>query len=364
MSAERRLRPAVHAARVLAAAATLSLAAAGCDLESPSPRVELPWDFAPVSSVATPDPEPSSPERVELGRLLFYDPVLSSDGETACATCHSEIWGMSDGLARSIGVGGGALTGPGRAGPNVTERNAQTLWNVAYREELFWDGRERSLEAQALAPLHNPLELDLAPEDAVTELRSIPEYVDRFASAFPDERDPVSVDTLTRALAAFQRTLVSGDALYDAYASGDSGAMSAEMVEGMWLFATAGCADCHAPPLFESSVYADRGRAGPDDLGRMLVTGAGADRGAFRTPTLRNARDSDPYFHDGSVAALEDAVAHELALSPHGPFDADAAALIATFVGKGLVDRARAPSRPAVVPSGLPVPLDGFRIPR
>lgn len=348
----------------VAASVGLVLAVTGCDLEPQVPRVDLPWEATPLSALEVPAAEAPTPERVDLGRLLFYDPVLSSDGETACATCHSEIWGMSDGLPRSIGVGGGALTGPGRAGPNVTERNAQTLWNVAYRDALFWDGREDSLEAQALAPLHSPLELDLAPEDAVTELRSIPEYVARFAAAFPDEADPVSIGALTRALAAFQRTLVSGAALYDAYAAGDPGAMSAEMVDGMWLFATAGCADCHTPPLFESSIYADRGRAAPDELGRMAVSGLASDRGAFRTPTLRNARDSDPYFHDGSVARLEDAVAHELARSPHGPFDADAARLIATFIAKGLVDRARSPSRPAEVPSGLPVPLDGFRIPR
>ncbi|MCA9297540.1 MAG: cytochrome-c peroxidase, partial [Phycisphaerales bacterium] len=112
-----------------------------------------PWPFTPLPPAPEPPDNPTTEAKVELGRMLFYDPLLSADRSVACATCHSEIWGMSDGLARSIGVSGKGPTGPGRTGPEG-RRNAQTLWNAAYRERLFWDGRVSSLEEQVLAPLH------------------------------------------------------------------------------------------------------------------------------------------------------------------------------------------------------------------
>ena len=324
----------------------------------------VPWEVTPLPAVVAPVDNATTPEKAALGRLLFYDPVLGADGVTACATCHSEIWGMADGLARSVGVGGGSLTGPGRTGPNVTRRNAQTLWNVGLRAELFWDGRAASLEEQALAPMHSDVELARAPDAVVAELGSIPEYVERFAAAFPDDPAPVSVTNLTRALGAFERGLVSDRALYDAYVTGDAGAFSADMVLGMARFADAGCATCHAPPTFASDGYAARGVGASDDAGRFEVTGAASDRGAFRVPTLRNVRDSEPYFHDGSVAALEDAVRHELEVAAAGPVADEAVRLVTLFLQKGLVDTSREPDRPDAVPSGLPVPEDGFRIPR
>lgn len=336
-----------------------------CDDPGDEGVAEIPWRLAPLGEMPQPADNPTTPEKAELGRLLFYDPVLGSDGETACATCHSEIWGMGDGLARSVGVGGGTLTGPGRTGPNETRRNAPTLWNVGWRSTLFWDGREPSLEAQALAPMHSEVELARAPEAVIAEIASIPEYVARFEAAFPDEDEAVSVSNLARALAAFQRTLDSRGALFDAYAAGDVGALHEEEVEGMWLFAEAGCDGCHAPPLFASEVLADRGIGDPSvDAGRGEITGLEADIGRFRTPTLRNVRDSEPYFHDGSVATLEEAVRHEVGLSEVRQFDAVEIANIYRFVQKALVDTRYEPDRPDAVPSGLPVPEDGFRIPR
>ncbi|MCA9519233.1 MAG: hypothetical protein KC635_30065 [Myxococcales bacterium] len=310
---------------------------------------------------------PTTAAKAELGRLLFYDPVLSSDGETACATCHSEIWGMGDGLAKAVGVGGGLLTGPGRDGPAVGRRNAQSLWNVAYRTTLFRDGRASTLEEQALMPMHDERELAKAPDDVVADLRASDGYVARFAAAFPGEAEPVTVTTLTRALAAFQRTLTSRGASYDAYVAGDVGALSEAAVEGMWRFAEAGCDSCHAPPLFGSDGFYARGAGATpgEDGGRGEITGEAGDWGAFRVPSLRNARDTGPYFHDGSVEDLEDAVRHELARdAPGGEVDEADVSAITTFLEKGLTDQSRAPARPDEVPSGLAVPKDGFRIPR
>lgn len=269
---------------------------------------------------------------------------------------------MGDGLPRSIGLGGGALTGPGREGPNVLPRNAPSLWNVAFRPELFWDGREASLEALALIPLAAPDELGVDPDEAVARLGRVPEYVTLFEAAFAGGAEPVTRDRLLAALAAFQRTLVSDDALWDAWMEGDRAAMSDEMARGWRVFQDVGCDGCHVPPTFMSRGYARRVPAAQDP-GRFVVTGREADRGAFRVPSLRNARETAPYFHDGSVATLEGAIRRELAVDGVALADADVAALVA-FLGRALVDRSREPDRPEVVPSGLPVPLDGFRIPR
>lgn len=332
--------------------------------------VQRPYDGPPIPWAYQAFPSPVVPENgaaSELGRLLFYDPILSGDQATACATCHSEIWGLSDGLARSVGVGGKGPTGPGRTGPNVTRRNSQTLWNVAFRRDLFWDGREHSLETQALAPLLEPGELGLSPASAVKALEAVPEYVALFAQAFPNAEPAVSEQTLGRALAAFQRTLVTDRAPYDQYVAGDPGALAPKTRDGMWLFAEARCNSCHVPPLFESSSYAVRVSAS-EDPGRYEVTGRSEDFGAFRTPTLRNTRDSEPFFHDGGAATLREAVARELELQvqsgasrPMSDSEIDA---ITVFLDKALTDRSRDPNRPKHVPSGLPVPKDGFRVPR
>jgi len=343
--------------------ALLVFASLGCDGAGQGEAPWTPWEVTPFPQVTAPADNPTTPEKAELGRLLFYDPVLGSDGVTACATCHSEIWGMGDGLALSVGVGGGTLTGPGREGPNMTTRNAQSLWNVGLRATLFRDGRSTSLEEQALAPMHSEVELAREPDAVVAELATLPEYVAAFERAFPDDAEPVSVTNLARALAAFERGLVSDRALYDAYVDGDVGALSHDMVAGMARFAELGCASCHAPPTFSSEAFAARGIPGSADLGRFEMTGADADRGAFRVPSLRNLRDTGPYFHDGSVASLEDAVRHELGVGGDEP-DPDDVRVISRFLEKALVDRSREPDRPDAVPSGLPVPEDGFRIPR
>lgn len=350
----------------------LGLSVLGCDAASEDPEFvydgpPIPWDYAPFPEVVDPASNPSSEAKVKLGRLLFYDPVLSRDEKTACATCHSEQWGFSDGLAKSVGVDGEGPTGPGREGPNVTPRNAPTLWNVAFRESLFWDGRSSLLELQALDPLNNELELDLPLADAVARIRAIPAYVELFDEAFPDALEPrVTGINLAKALSAFERTFITDSAPYDQYVGGDEGALTDEWKQGMELFHDAGCSGCHVPPLFDSERFAVR--VDTEDGGRFDVTGLEADRGKMRVPTLRNLRESGPYFHDGRAATLEDAVLHEVSVATERdegrPLTADEAALVSAFLRKALMSRANEPTRPDEVPSGLAVPLDGFRIPR
>jgi cytochrome c peroxidase len=331
----------------------------GPSAESPS---ATPWRVTPFPEL--PEGEPDA-ERVELGRLLFFDPILSADGETACATCHSEFWGMSDALPRSVGLDAGLLAGPGREGPHVVRRNSQALWNLAFREDLFWDGRASSLEDQAIEPLVAADEMDRNPLEIADDLAAIPEYAALFAAAFPG--DPyATVDNLVAALAEFQRTFVSKRSLYDGYVRGDRLALSDGMKEGMFRFAEFGCDDCHTPPLFESRGFENRNVPpveGIVDEGRYEATGIVDDIGRFRIPSLRNVFFSEPYFHNGSVPELSDAVRHELAQSGYA-FEDEDVALITSFVSEALRDESRHPDRPDTVPSGLPLPLDGTTIPR
>jgi cytochrome c peroxidase len=273
---------------------------------------------------------------------------------------------MGDGLAVSIGVGGGLLIGPGRAGPSVLTRNAPTLWNVAFRRSLFWDGRSDSLEAQVLLPLASPIELDRDPAALMEDIAAIPEYATRFARAFPnvagDAGDAVTLAHLQAAIAAFERTLVSDQSLYEAWLAGDGRALTPEVLAGMQVFADAGCPSCHIPPTFDSERFAARnvGAAG-SDRGRAAISEAAEDERAFKVPSLRNLRNTGPYFHDGSVADLGAAIDHELAESGAVVTFDERNALVA-FLTQALVDRSRGPAIPVAVPSGLPVPEDGFRV--
>lgn len=318
----------------------------------------LPWpliEFPPLPATATDVPE----ERIELGRLLFYDPVLSIDGETACATCHSELWGMGDGIRVGVGHGAGPVTGPGREGPNVSRRNSQALFNLAFRETFLWDGRAGSLEKQAVMPLLADEELKLDPDLAAARIAEVPGYVTLFAQAFPEDPS-VTVDHVAAAIAAFERTFVSGNALYDGYLRGDVGAFDDDLVKGMFRFAEMGCDGCHTPPLFESETFANRRVPSDDgvvDLGRAEFTESPEDVGKFRTPSLRNSFTTEPYFHNGSARLLRHAVEHELEQSGM-PFTQDDVFLIEGFINRALRDESNAAERPDSVPSGLPVPID------
>ncbi|MGB5813364.1 MAG: cytochrome c peroxidase [Polyangiales bacterium] len=329
--------------------------------EGPVAAPSLPWPltaFPELPEIARNVPE----DRIALGRLLFFDPILSIDDQVACATCHSEFWGMSDAIRVGVGHGAGLIAGPGRDGPNLSRRNSLSLFNLAFRETLLWDGRSSSLEEQALLPLLAEEEFNIDPGAALERISAVSEYVELFAAAFPDAPH-VTADNLASAISAFERTFVSDRALYDAYAAGEPGTFDEDLVEGMFRFAHFGCDGCHTPPLFESEVFANRhvpSVNGVVDFGLAEITKDPDDVGKFRTPSLRNSYVTEPYFHNGSVGGLKDAVEHELEESGM-PFDERDLFLVEGFVSRALRDTSRGAQRPRSVPSGLPLPLDAER---
>jgi cytochrome c peroxidase len=247
--------------------------------------------FAPV-----PESNPLSRGRVALGRRLFTDPLLSVDRSVSCASCHRPSHAFSDTVARSSGS-------HGRAGP----RNAPSLLNAAYRDAFFWDGRATSLEEQVLQPIQDSLEMDLPMDQLVARLRADGAYRATFRREFGEEPNPKGI---ALALASFVRTLRSGDAAIDRFRNGDSTALSPLARRGFQLFVgRAGCSACHLGPLLSDGDFHNTGVAWRDgswrDLGRFVVTRDSADRGAFKTPSLRNVARTAPYMHDGSIATLD-----------------------------------------------------------
>jgi len=267
----------------------------------------------------------SAPARVALGRLLFWDPVLSGNRDVACATCHHPDFAYSDGRDLSLGTNAVGL-GPTRrsagAQPIVpVRRNSPTLVNVAFNgltldkpgdgasAPMFWDMRVRSLEAQALEPIkaHDEMRGDAyAERDAVSavvaRLAASAEYRRLFAAAFND-RDAVKAANLGRALAAFERTLAAPNSPFDRYMRGESGAMTDEQVRGMERFESAGCANCHSGAMF--SDFAPHVLGVPDNPA-LAESDAGAGAYAFRTPSLRNVGLTAPYMHDGVFSSLDE----------------------------------------------------------
>lgn len=269
----------------------------------PVPRDTLPADpdlaRIPAGFTALPPApadNPLTPAKVRLGRRLFFDPVLSGDRTVACATCHDPAHGFAGTAAVAVGVGG-------RTGG----RNAPTLLNVGYNAAFFWDGRAASLEDQALRPIADPREMASSPEDAVGRLKADPIYVAEFRETFGGE---VTADNLGRALASFERTLLAGDSPVDRFRSGEVTALSTDARQGLWLFESrGGCWRCHSGRNFTDDKFHNTGVGwGAGDFGRFAVSRRDADRGGFKTPTLRNVARTAPYMHDGSLATLEEVV--------------------------------------------------------
>ncbi len=284
--------------------------------------------LAPLPLVApAPADNPTTPERVELGRLLFWDPILSGGRDVACATCHHPAFGYSDGLDLSIGTNGVGLgsTRAFAAGhpSSLVKRNSQTVVNTAFNgltadagatpaaAPMFWDLRVRSLEAQALEPLKALEEMrgtayaeDRAVAEVVARLDSVPEYRKLFARAFGGSQ-PVNEQNLGRALAAFQRTLVAVNAPFDRYMRGET-TLSAAQVRGMERFQSAGCVNCHSGPMF--SDFASHVLAVPDNP-RLAESDPGVNKAyAFRTPSLRNLSSTSPYMHNGVFSSLPEVI--------------------------------------------------------
>jgi cytochrome c peroxidase len=239
-----------------------------------------------------------TPAKVALGRQLFFDLRLSADGTRSCASCHEP--GRAFAGRFDVGVGVGNARG---------RRNAPALINRAWGATFFWDGRAATLEQQVLEPILNSLELGLT-EDEVLALARSSSYETGFKTAFGVD---ATMGDVARALASYLRTIVAGDAPYDRYRAGDRSALGPEAARGLGVFAgKAGCTRCHAGPLLTDELFHNTGVAWRDgrltDIGRAAVTGEAADRGAFKTPTLREVARTAPYMHDGSVATLDDVI--------------------------------------------------------
>jgi parallel beta-helix repeat protein len=318
-----------------------------------------------------------TPARVDLGRLLFFDPILSGANDISCATCHHPDLGLSDGRGQSMGKGGKGV-GPERTGGDVIKRGAPSLWNAGFNHRQFWDGRAADLEDQARFPITSPHEMDQPAAELPGELRAVPEYVRRFDEAFPGSSPAVSAvsfENVTRALAAFERTLRSDRSRFDRYRAGESSVLTASERRGLTLFRSlkTRCFECHGFPTFANPDFKVIGvpdLAGqPADLGRAEAAGGKPYERAFKVPTLRNVARTAPYMHNGRFATLREVVlfyqkgggrGHGLDL-PNLDDKIRAFALtteeqddLVAFL-ESLTDERNAPEIPGRVPSGLPV---------
>lgn len=277
----------------------IAMLAGGAADKPASPDIQH-WRGAFARPDHTPAPagNPTTPEKVTLGAALFEDTRLSGDGTVSCASCHQAELSFSDGVDRHPGLDGKAL-----------DRRTPPLWNMAWGLSWFWDGRADSLEAQASGPIENKREMAGNLEKAIAALAADPAMRTSFAAAFPE--DPaVTRDNLTKALAAFERTLVSPETRFDQWVKGDDKALDADEIAGFSLFVgKGGCVACHQGWRFTDEAFHDIGL--PDaDKGRGPVIGVAAADHAFKTPSLRERVWSAPYMHDGSLATLEDVVDH------------------------------------------------------
>lgn len=255
-----------------------------------------------------------TPAKINLGKILYFEPRLSLNGTISCNTCHNVMLGGEDNRSVSVGVNGQ------RGG-----RSAPTVWNAAFHSVQFWDGRASSLEEQAVGPITNPIEMGMPNFDVVIErLSSIEEYVDMFKKAFPKDKKPISKVNIGKAIATFERTLISGNSPFDLYKSGKKSAMSKSAIRGMKLVEETGCLACHSGsnfsgdnkmgegnfqtfPVFAENEYVKKYDFLKDN-GRYETTQKEEDKHIWRVPTWRNIALTAPYFHNGSVATLEEAV--------------------------------------------------------
>ena len=257
---------------------------------------------------------PTTPERVELGRLLYFDPIVSGDNDLSCAHCHHPDLGFADNRALSMGQGGTGL-GRNRQGGAVLRRNTPTVWNAAFNHTQFWDGRAADLEDQAGKPIQDPNEMAQDADELVQELKAIPEYIRRFDEAFGgEEGSGVTFQNVTYALAAFERTLLAQNARYDRYARGERIALSQAERRGLSLFRSlkTRCFECHNLPTFNNPDFKvigvpDRPDAAEPDRGRGEIAGDGYDH-AFKVPTLRNVALTAPYMHNGVFETLGEVI--------------------------------------------------------
>ena len=261
--------------------------------------VRLPLGLQ-ADAAYVPEGNPPTPARVALGRFLYFDKRLSLDKTVACATCHMPSHGYAEPRATSQGVGG-----------KVGSRNAPTVLNRLFSKEQFWDGRATDLEDQAKGPLVNPIEMTMGTHDAVVaRIKEVPGYAPLFEKAFGTPE--ITIARAAQAIASFERVVLTGNSPFDRQQAGEAGAMTPAAQRGMAIFNGKGnCATCHSGFNFTDESYHNLGvgmDAAKPDLGRYEVTKLDVDRGAFKTPTLRNVTQTAPYMHDGSETTLRDVV--------------------------------------------------------
>jgi cytochrome c peroxidase len=298
----------------LAAATAIALGRGLLDARA-SATADVP-PLAPLGLPPVPIPadNPLTPAKIALGEMLFFERALSVDGTVNCASCHKPDRFFADETPFSAGVGA-----------QLGARNAVTVLNAAYASHLLWDGRSLSLEDQVRYPVTHPREMNNTQEKAVKALAANPVYPALFKEAFGDET--IAWDRVTKALASFERTLVAGNAPFDRYVAGDRAAMSEAAVRGFARFTgPAGCTTCHAyskeSPFFSDFEFHNTGVGWTQspDLGRYEVSKAREDKGAFRTPSLRNVAKTAPYMHDGSLTTLSAVIDYYVRGGDKNPF--------------------------------------------
>jgi cytochrome c peroxidase len=257
---------------------------------------QLPGRISALPPIPIPRDNPQTQAKIELGRMLFFDVRLSRDYSLSCASCHDPEKAYSDGRSRAVGIG-----------HKVLQRRSPSLLNSGYNSVQFWDGRMKSLEEQAQAPIMAKGEMNMADEKTVVaRLRAAPEYKSRFQDVFGDE---VSLKNAAKAISAFERTLVTPDSPFDNYARGDKQALSGEQKRGLVVFfGKASCTQCHNGANFTDNKFHPLGGNNDGDDGRFVVSKDPADQGAFKTPSLRNVALRPPYMHNGSISTLKEVI--------------------------------------------------------
>lgn len=332
----------------LGALALCCALAMGLTLGAGETKNKVPAGLPPVTD---PPDNPTTDAKVELGKQLYFDKRLSIDNTVSCASCHDPQKGWSNGSPFATGVNG-----------KLGGRNSPTVLNTAYQRFQFWDGRAGSLEEQALGPIHNPIEMAMPSHEAtVKKLQGIQGYRQQFRAVFDSD---ITIGNVGKAIAAFERTVLAGDAPYDRFKAGDTKALSPAAQRGMQLFFNKGhCSACHSGPNFTDNAFHNLGvgmNAVKPDIGREEVTKLEGDRGGFKTPTLRDIARTAPYMHDGSMRTLEEVVEHYNRGGFANPYlDEEVYALkltdqekkdLVTFMKEGLASHAY----PMVAPPELP----------
>jgi len=301
------MRHALTIATVVALPVLLPVGAQAEDIDDAVLMEDAGYLFEPIPHmVPSVNDNAVTKDKIDLGRMLFHDPRLSASQVLSCNTCHNLAMGGDDNQQTSIGHGW-------QAGP----RNAPTVYNAVFNVAQFWDGRAADLKEQAKGPIQAGVEMNNKPAKVVETLKSIPEYVNLFSVAFPNEEDPVTFDNVARAIEAFEATLITPASPFDQYLEGNAHALTDQEKRGLKTFIDTGCSTCHNGVNVGGQAYYAFGvleRPGadilpPEDKGRFAITDTVTDEYVFRAPSLRNVALTKPYFHAGRVWDLKQAVA-------------------------------------------------------